>query len=287
MDEDLAFNEREMRELMAEILHRSGHDFLDYAAGSRRRRLAALLTSEGLPDLPALRQRVGVDPACLDRVLAAMSIPATAMFRDPPVYRALRALAVTHLATFPIIRVWLAGCATGEEAWSLAILLQEAGLLHRSRLYATDMNRQALDHAQAGIFPLGTMQEYTRNYQESGGEADFSRYYTAGYGAAKFDRELARNMIFAQHNLAIDGTFNEFHLVLCRNVMIYFNDQLQRRVLGLLHDSLAHLGILCLGNTETLRGTSEIDRYETISADHRLYRKLGSPSGFHRHRIPS
>lgn len=287
MEQDLTFDEREMRLLMEDIHDRSGHDFRQYAAGSRRRRLEALLVSEGLPDLSALRQRLNTEPACLDRVLGAMSIPATAMFRDPQVYRALRTLALTHLATFPIIRIWLAGCATGEEAWSLAILLHEAGLLRRSRLYATDMNRQVLDHAQAGIFPLGSMREYTRNYQDSGGEADFSRYYTAAYGAAKFDGELARNTVFAQHNLAIDGTFNEFHLILCRNVMIYFNDQLQRRVLGLLHDSLAHFGMLCLGTTETLRGTGEMERYETISADHRLYRKLGSSPDFHRNRISS
>ena len=286
MDEDPAIDEPGMRELVEEIHQRSGHDFSHYAAGSRRRRLVALLGSEQLPDLAALRRRLGVDPACLDRVLCALSIPATAMFRDPPVYRALRRLAVTHLATFPIIRVWLAGCATGEEAWSMAILLHEEGLLQRSRLYATDMNRQALASAQSGIFPLAAMQDYTRNYQLAGG-GDFSRYYTAAYGSVKFDAVLARHLVFAPHNLAIDRTFNEFHLILCRNVLIYFDDQLQARVHALLHDSLAHLGTLCLGATETMRGTSAMDGYETIDPEHRIYRKIAATPGFSRDRMPS
>lgn len=287
VDEPRDIAEHELRPLLEEILLASGHDFRQYASGSLCRRLGALLSSEQLPDVAALRARLSGEPACLDRVLRALSIPATAMFRDPPVYRALRTLAATHLATFPIIRVWLAGCATGEEAWSLAILLHEEGLLHRSRLYATDMNTQALATAQAGIFPLAAMQHYTRNYHDAGGDGDFSRYYTAAYGAAKFHAEIARNLVFAQHNLAIDRTFNEFHLILCRNVMIYFNEQLQAQVHTLLYDSLAHLGILCLGATETIRATSAEELYDIIDAGHRLYRKSGPTGRFNRHRAPS
>jgi chemotaxis protein methyltransferase CheR len=267
----------EMLGLMEDLLRLSGHDFRNYAAGSRGRRISGLIATAGLADLPALRAKVRDDPAWLDRVLGVLSVPATTMFRDPEVYRAIRTLVVPYLATFPIIRVWLAGCATGEEAWSLAILLHEEGLYHRSRLYATDMNTAALATAQAGIFPITGMQEYTRNYQLSGGR-DFSRYYTAAYGSAKLDAGLKRNIVFAPHNLAIDGSFNEFHLVLCRNVMIYFDKVLQARTHALLHDSLAHLGVLCLGITETIRGTPHAHAYQPIDAELRLYRKIATPS---------
>lgn len=272
MDDADGIDEREVGELVEVILERSGHDFRQYAAGSRRRRLSALLRLEDLPDVAALRRRLDVEPACLDRVLKALSVPVTAMFRDPAVYGALRTQVMPYLATFPIIRVWLAGCATGEEVWSLAILLHEDGLLHRSRLYATDMNTAALATAKAGIFPLAVMQEYTRNYQLAGG-SDFSRYYTAAYDGAKFDAALVRGVVFAQHNLAVDHSFNEFHLILCRNVMIYFAEELRTRVHGLLHESLVHHGILCLGTSESVFGTPYADRYEPISTEHRLYRK--------------
>ena len=281
VNDDREFDPGEVQALVADIHRLSGHDFSQYAVGSRGRRLSAVLASERLPDLDALRTRLQNEPACLDRVLRAMSIPATAMFRDPAVYRALRNVATTHLATFPIIRVWLAGCASGEEAWSLAILLHEAGLLQRSRLYATDMNTEMLARAKLGIFPLMQMEEYTRNYQLSGG-GDFSQYYTAAYGAVKFASSLADHLVFAQHNLAVDRSFNEFHLILCRNVMIYFDGDLQARVLGLLHESLAHLGVLCLGITETLRDTPHVAQYETIDRELRLYRKVGPRTATHR-----
>lgn len=283
---DDALDEREVQALVDVILQRSGHDFRNYAAGSRCRRLEALLSIEHLPDLAALRRRLDEEPACLDRVLKSLSIPVTAMFRDPAVYRMLRTRVIPLLATFPIIRVWLAGCATGEEVWSLAILLHEEGLLHRSRLYATDMNAGALASAKAGIFPMSTMQDYTRNYQLAGG-TDFSRYYTAAYDAAKFDAALVRGVVFAQHNLAVDRSFNEFHLILCRNVMIYFDDALRTRVHALLHESLANLGVLVLGTSETIHGTPYADRYEPITSEQRIYRK--SATGANRHssaRIP-
>jgi chemotaxis protein methyltransferase CheR len=275
-----AIDEQQVQDLVEIIHQRSGHDFRNYAAASRRRRLSTLLSLENLPDLPALRRRLDEDPACLDRVLKALSIPVTAMFRDPEVYRTLRTQVLPYLATFPIIRVWLAGCATGEEVWSLAILLHEEGLLHRSRLYATDMNAGALATAKAGIFPLSVMQEYTRNYQLVGG-GDFSRYYTAAYDAVKFDAALVRGVVFAQHNLAVDRSFNEFHLILCRNVMIYFDDNLRTRVHSLLHDSLVNHGVLCLGTSETVFGTPYADRYEPIASEHRLYRKSAASTDRH------
>ena len=280
MDDLDAIDEQQVH-LLVELIHeRSGHDFRNYSPGSRRRRLTALLALEGLPDLAALLQRLDLDPTCLDRVLKALSIPVTTMFRDPPVYRAMRTQVLPYLATFPIIRVWLAGCATGEEVWSLAILLHEEGLLHRSRLYATDMNAEALATARAGIFPLASMQEYTRNYQLAGG-GDFSRYYTAAYEAVKFDAALVRGVVFAQHNLAVDRSFNEFHLILCRNVMIYFDDHLRTRVHALLHGSLVNHGVLCLGTSETVFGTAYADRYEPIASEHRLYRKCAGHTERH------
>jgi chemotaxis protein methyltransferase CheR len=260
--------------LVEDLRQRSGHDFRQYARGSRRRRIESLLTSERLADIAALRLRLRDDPAFIQRVLQALSIPATAMFRDPEVYRAIRERVVPHLATFPIVRVWLAGCATGEEAWSLAVLLHEAGIYPRCRLYATDMNNEALARAAAGIFPLSAMRDYTRNYQQAGGGRDFSSYYTAAYGAAKFDAGLGRNLVFAQHNLAVDRSFNEFHLILCRNVLIYFDDELQARVHQLLHDSLAHLGVLCLGATESLHANPPGNRYQPLDTTLRLYRKV-------------
>jgi chemotaxis protein methyltransferase CheR len=154
-------------------------------------------------------------------------------------------------------------------------LLHEAGIYQRCRLYATDMNSEALARAAEGIFPLSAMRDYTRNYHEAGGTSDFSSYYTAAYGAAKFDAGLKRNLVFAQHNLAVDRSFNEFHLILCRNVMIYFDDALQARVHQLLHDSLAHLGVLCLGATESLHANPPGNRYQPLDATLRLYRKVG------------
>ena len=280
MEDADAIDERQVQELVELIHQRSGHDFRNYAAASRRRRLSALLSLENLPDLAALRRRLEAEPACLERVLKALSIPVTAMFRDPAVYGTLRTQVLPYLATFPILRVWLAGCATGEEVWSLAILLHEAGLLHRSRLYATDMNAGALATAKSGIFPLSVMQEYTRNYQLAGG-GDFSRYYTAAYDAVKFDAALMRGVVFAQHNLAVDRSFNEFHLILCRNVMIYFDDHLRTRVHSLLHDSLVNHGILCLGTSETVFGTPYADRYEPLASEHRLYRKSATSTDHH------
>jgi chemotaxis protein methyltransferase CheR len=271
--------ETEIAALLDEILRRTGHDFRNYARGSRRRRLETLVAAAGLPGVAALRRRLDEEPGFVERLLQALSVPATAMFRDPEVWLALRTRVMPHLATYPTIRVWLAGCATGEEAWSLAILLEEAGLAERSRLYATDINAAALERARAGIFPIAAMQEHTRCYQRSGGQGDFSRYYTAAYANAKFDAGLGRNLVFAQHNLAVDRSFNEFQLILCRNVLIYFDELLQARVHRLLHDSLVHLGVLCLGAQERLDGLPWAGAYQDLDPVHRLYRKVAEPPG--------
>jgi chemotaxis protein methyltransferase CheR len=196
------------------------------------------------------------------------------MFRDPSFYRALREKVVPLLRTYPFIRVWNAGCATGEETVSLAIVLAEEGLLERTRIYATDFNAGVVDHARLGEFPLARMKGYTENYLLAGGTREFSRYYTAKGPVARFSKELLANIVFAKHNLVSDGSFNEFHGILCRNVLIYFGNPLQRRVHELFHDSLVNFGVLGLGHKETIRFTALEHCYEAIDAREKLYRRV-------------
>jgi chemotaxis protein methyltransferase CheR len=198
------------------------------------------------------------------------------MFRDPGFFAALRSTVVPTLRTYPFLRVWNAGCSTGEETYSLAILLREVGLYDRSRIYATDLNEAVLQSAAEGIFPIAKMQEYTENYLAAGGSRSFSDYYRVAYGGAQIDRSLTENIIFAQHNLVSDRSFNEFHLIVCRNVLIYFDRSLQDRVHGLFLDSLVSFGILALGRKESVRHTSRAEHYEVVDEGERIYRKLGA-----------
>ncbi|MFN8077664.1 MAG: protein-glutamate O-methyltransferase CheR, partial [Kineosporiaceae bacterium] len=221
----------------------------------------------------ALLDRVLHDPQVMDRLLQDLSINVTSMFRDPPFFAALRATVVPTLRTYPFLRVWVAGCSTGEETYALAILLREVGLLARTRIYATDINEQVLAVASAGVYPLAKMREYTENYLAAGGSRAFSDYYTTGYDAARFDPALRENVIFAQHNLVSDRSFNEFHLIICRNVMIYFDRQLQNHVHRLFLDSLTPGGVLGLGLKESLRHTDAGEAYDPLDEDLRLYRK--------------
>lgn len=271
-------DEREIDALVADLQRLHGDDFSQYAKASRQRRVLALMRSERVESVAALRQRLAGDSACGARFIQALSVPATAMFRDPEVFQAIRTKVVPQLATYPSVRVWVAGCATGEEAWSLAIVLHEEGILERTRIHATDMSQLAIERAESGIFPLSLMRDYTVNYQRSGG-GDFSRYYTAAYGGAKFDAALRRNIVFARHNLASEASFNEFHLICCRNVLIYFDPVLQVRAHRLLHASLADLGFLCLGATEGL--PPGITRaYAAVDRELRLYRKAPGIEAF-------
>jgi chemotaxis protein methyltransferase CheR len=213
------------------------------------------------------------DAAAFGRLLQVLTIPVSEMFRDPTYFRALREQVVPVLRTYPSIKVWVAGCSTGEEVYSLAILLREEGLLARSILYATDINPASLERARRGIFGLDDVRKYTANYQQAGGQRAFSDYYTAAYDGALFDRSLADNITFADHSLATDSVFSETHLVSCRNVLIYFNRRLQDRAFGLFHDSLCHRGFLGLGSKETLDFSSYADRFEPVVRDERIYRK--------------
>jgi chemotaxis protein methyltransferase CheR len=224
--------------------------------------------------ISALLDRLLHDPLVMERLLLDLSVNVTAMFRDPTFHAALRTKVVPLLRTYPFTRVWVAGCSTGEEVYSLAILLSEEGLYERTRIYATDINEVVLEQARAGVFPLDKMREYTENYIRAGGTRAFSQYYVAGYEGAKFAGSLLDNVVFAQHNLVSDRAFNEFNLILCRNVMIYFDRALQNRVHELFHESLAMFGVLGLGHKETLHFTPHEGDYEPVDESEKLYRKV-------------
>jgi chemotaxis protein methyltransferase CheR len=271
-EEDL---ERIEIELLLEAIHRRyGFDFREYAQASLKRRLWRRINVEHLTSVSGLQEKVLHDPACMERLLLDLSINVTSMFRDPTFYAAFRARVAPTLRTYPFARIWVAGCSTGEEVYSLAILLEEEGLLERSRIYATDINEVVLERARAGVFPLDRMQEYTRNFIEAGGKRAFSEYYVAAYDGAQFQRSLVENVVWAQHNLVSDRSFNEFHVIVCRNVMIYFGRPLQHRVHALFYDSLAHFGVLALGHKETIRFSPHEDRFEQLDALEKLYRKI-------------
>lgn len=263
----------EIELLLEAIYRRYGFDFRGYALASLRRRVWRRVQLDGLETITSLTDRILHDSDTLGRLLRDLSINVTEMFRDPSFHRALREHAVPLLRTYPFVRIWNAGCSTGEEAYSLAIALDETGLLDRSRIYATDMNEAALARARAGAFALERMQDYTENYQRAGGTRAFSEYYVARGTSAVFDPALARNIVFAQHNLATDHSFNEFHLIVCRNVMIYFGRELQRHVHELFIDSLVPLGLLGLGRKEAIQPPELAARYEVVSASEKLYRR--------------
>jgi chemotaxis protein methyltransferase CheR len=260
--------------LLEGIYRHYGLDFRGYALGSLKRRLARRMREEGTPTLSALQDKVLHDPQTMERLLVSLSISVTSMFRDPSFYRAVREKVVPLLRTYPFIRMWNAGCATGEETLSLAIVLEEEGLLGRTRIYATDFNPGVVERARGGEFPLSRMKAYTENYLEAGGSSEFSRYYTADGPVARFSPELMRNVVFATHNLASDSSFNEFHAILCRNVLIYFGGALQERVHTLFHDSLVNFGVLGLGHKETIRFTPLEHCYEPIDPHEKLYRRV-------------
>jgi chemotaxis protein methyltransferase CheR len=260
--------------LLEAVYRRYGFDFREYAPASLRRRVNRRVKLEDLPSISALQDLLLRDPDVMQQLLLDLSINVTAMFRDPTFHLAFRERVVPLLRTYPFTRIWVAGCSTGEEVYSLAILLEEESLYERSRIYATDINEDVLVRARLGVFPLAKMQDYTRNYIASGGMRSFSDYYISAYDGAAFDRSLMRNVVFAQHNLASDRSFNEFHVIICRNVMIYFERGLQQRVFDLFDESLARLGILALGHKESLRISEHADRYEELDGNERLYRRV-------------
>jgi len=269
----LSDTEIELRLLMEAIYLKYSYDFRDYTGASQKRRVLYALGQLGLPSISALQERVLRDPAVFTQLLQYLTIPVSEMFRDPAYFLALRSQVVPVLHTYPSLTVWVAGCSTGEEVFSLAILLREEGLLERTRIYATDINPASLEKARQGIFPLESIRSYTANYQRAGGQLAFSDYYTAAYDAARFDPSLCADVTFADHSLATDSVFAETHLVSCRNVLIYFNRQLQDRALGLFHESLCHRGFLGLGAKESIDFSGYAERFEVLSRAERVFRK--------------
>ena len=232
------------------------------------------METEGLSSVSALQDLVLHDATALERLLLDLSVSVTSMFRDPGFYQVFRNEVVPLLRTYPFIRLWHAGCSTGEEVYSTAIVLEEEGLLDRARIYATDINDNVLQRARAGIFPLERMQEYTENYIRAGGKRSFSVYYTAKYDGALFSPALTRNTVFAQHNLVTDRSFSEFNVIFCRNVLIYFDRDLQNRLHSLFYESLVTFGLLALGSKESLRFSQYEDCYERLDAREKIYRKI-------------
>jgi chemotaxis protein methyltransferase CheR len=264
----------ELQLLLEGVYRQYGFDFREYAPSSLKRRVWRRVHAENARTIAGLLDRVLHDPEVMERLLLDLSINVTSMFRDPSFYAALRTKVLPLLRTYPFTRIWVAGCSTGEEVYSLAILLTEEGLYDRTRIYATDINEAVIDRARNGVFPLDKMREYTENYIRAGGAKSFSEYYLAKYEGALFERTLIENVVWAPHNLVQDRAFNEFNLILCRNVMIYFDRSLQSKVHQLFYQSLERFGILALGHKESIRFTGYEDRYEELDAAEKLYRKV-------------
>lgn len=259
--------------LLQGIRERYGYDFTGYAEASIHRRLERWLRMSRFPNLSAAQEALLRDRQLFVSFLDQITVTVSEMFRDPPFYRALRQEVVPLLETYPFIRVWVAGCSRGEEAYSIAILMHEAGLLSRTTIYATDISPSAIDGAREGIFPLAEMKGYSRNYLAAGGVGSLSDYFDARYDRAVIKQILKERIVFASHNLATDGSFGEMQMILCRNVMIYFKPALKERTLELLDSSLPGGGILGLGTKETLEGRSIAGRYDELVPLLRIYRK--------------
>jgi len=266
-------DEAEIKVLIDDLVRDYGYDFTSYARASLRRRINRLYSVDKFPSFAEFRYKLRSDQVYLTRFIEEITVNVTEMFRDPQFYKALRQDVIPSLGTNPFIRIWHAGCSTGEEIYSMAILLKEANLLHKTLLYGTDINPAVLETARSGIFSLSQMKEYSENYNASGGTADFSTYYTAHYDRAILDKSLSEKMVFSTHNLVSDSSFNEFHLVVCRNVLIYFDQNLQERVLRLFDASMGQLSYLALGSKETLKFSGLFSRYKQVSRE-KIWRKM-------------
>jgi len=260
--------------LLLEALYQRYHyDFRHYARASIKRRLLQARSHFNMPSLTALQERVLHDPEMLPRLLGFLTVQVSEMFRDPSYFRALREQVLPHLRTYPSLKVWIAGCSTGEELYSMAILFREEGLFDRTLFYATDINPEALRAAEAGIYPLDRIRKFTENHQKSGGRSSLSDYYTADYGRAVFDKSLRANVVFSDHSLVTDAVFAEMQLISCRNVMIYFDRGLQDRAVGLFRESLARHGFLGVGSKESLRCSQHAAAFSEFVLEEKIYRK--------------
>lgn len=271
-DNDAVFD-IELKLLLEAIFLRYQHDFRHYAVASLRRRIRQAMTRFQCATVSQLQDKVLHEPAVFAQMLQYFTVQVSEMFRDPSYFRSLREQVVPVLATYPSVKIWVAGCSNGEEVWSLAILLEEEGLLDRCLLYATDINPDALKAAETGIFALERIAQFSSNYQDAGGRKSLSDYYTAAYNGAIFDRRLRRQMVFADHSLATDSVFSEVHFVSCRNVLIYFNRELQDRAIGLFHEALVRHGFLGLGSKESLRFTSHAGQFSDFIPRYKIFRR--------------
>jgi chemotaxis protein methyltransferase CheR len=272
--EDRKLLNLEIELLLTGVAERYGYDFRNYARASLTRRIRRAMATEGAASVSALQHRLLHDGHAAMRFVAAVSVHTTSMFRDPEVYRALRSDVVPLLRTYPFVRIWHAGCSSGEEVYSLAILLEEEGIYDRCRVYATDLSDTILDRARQGVFSLRSMRDYTQAYQRAGGTQDFSSYYVADSENAVFRKALRRQLVFSQHNLVCDSAFNEFQLIVCRNVLLYFDQTLRHRSLELFHASLVNFGVLVIGKKESLRFTPQSELYQELNDGMRIYRRL-------------
>lgn len=268
----------EFKLLVQAILERFGYDFHGYAEAALRRRFDAVLTKTGLKTFSILQNAIMNKEDFFAGILSDLTVTTSEMFRDPAFYKVFREQVVPVLRTYSAFRIWHAGCSRGEEIYSLAILLEEEGLYDRAVIYATDINPAALEAAKGGIYPATEVRRFTANYLEAGGRESFSSYYTASYGSARFDPRLRRNVLFMPHNLVTDDVFSEIHVVMCRNVLIYFERALQARVLNLFSRSLCYKGYLCLGSKETVRFIEGGVDYEEVGASSRIFRKIARGS---------
>jgi chemotaxis protein methyltransferase CheR len=269
----MSLQDEDLQLLLNDMMDRYGYDFTGYSEASLKRRFEHFMMKEHIQEISILRALIMKNPDYFRLLVEEITVNVTEMLRDPHFYKTLREEVLPALATYPFIRIWHAGCSTGEEVYSMAILLQEAGILHKSRLYATDINPDVIEKAKSGIFPASQMRKYSENYIQSGGKNDFSSYYSSNYHLAKFDDRLSEKMIFATHNLVSDSSFNEFQLILCRNTLIYFNKKLQSRVLELFDYSLDLLGFLALGTKESLRFSGIESKFKQIVPGQKIWRK--------------
>ncbi len=265
--------EAEISLLLETVYHKYGYDFRQYSEAHIRRRIMNRLIRSGMKSITELQHKLLDSELFASTVLQDLSITVTEMFRDPGFYKALREKVIPILKTYSFIKIWHAGCATGEEAYSMAILLKEEGLYDRTTIYATDFNQQALNQAKEGIFSNDLIKEYTVNYQQAGGRESFADYYTANYDRAIMNQSLKKNIMWANHNLVTDSVFAEVHLVLCRNVLIYFNKDLQNKVQSLFYESLINGGILCLGSKESLRFSDLAGEYNELDKKQRILKR--------------
>lgn len=267
-DEDI-----EIRLFLEAIYLKYGYDFRNYSNAHMKRRVQRRISEEGLKNISEMQHKVIYDKEFFKVLLSDFSINVTEMFRDPSFYKAFRKSVIPILRTYPFIRIWHAGCSTGEEVYSMAILLKEEGLYERSQIYATDFNNIVLQKARDGIYPIENIKDYTHNYQQAGGNTSFSEYYIANYDSVILNQSLKKKITFADHNLVTDGVFGEMHVIICRNVLIYFNRELQNNVIKLFTDSLSNGCFLCLGSKESIKFSSSSDNFEAIIDSEKIYRK--------------